>query len=434
MGRVRIVLGVILYLCGQVTFAQEDAVPGVFIYQESQPFTAVLVEKATQTFWLYGKNTEGSLVVRHHFPCSTGEISGDKQVSGDKKTPEGVYFFLTEFEQRYLAPIYGTGAFPIDYPNYMDLRAGKTGNAIWLHGTNRALRPQDTNGCIALENHNLDTIRGEIQILRSPMIVVENLALQQDPSAEEAAAFKARIHAWKDSLWRASYHAYLAFYDPDFLPEIVWWPEWVKLREKLEKEMGSLSLVIEDLDIFRVGNRVTAIFDLALRSGEIRQNLGRRLLYLEPDAHQEMRIVGDPWLSPPESPVSVGDLLLTGLRELDERGNAEGQVLRMVDDWLEAWSSQKMEVYGTFYAREFRSQGRDRRAWIRYKEGLSRSYTYINVTREGDVQVQMHGKDRAAAYFTQKYNSSGFETRGRKRLDLIREGGRWKIYREIWEG
>jgi hypothetical protein len=106
----------------------------------------------------------------------------------------------------------------------------------------------------------------------------------------------------------------------------------------------------------------------------------------------------------------------------------------MVDDWLTAWASQKIEPYAAFYARGFRSQGRDRRAWIRYKEGLNRQYSYIRVDREGPLEIRMRGKDRAEVRFLQKYDSSGFETRGHKRLDLIREGGRWKIYRETWEG
>ncbi|MCW7752754.1 L,D-transpeptidase family protein [Desulfobotulus sp. H1] len=410
-------------------------IPDVFLYAESRPFTAVVVEKSTQNLMVYVKNEEDMLYLRHLFPCSTGEVSGDKQVSGDRKTPEGVYFFLTEFEERYLAPIYGTGAFPIDYPNFMDQRAGKTGNAIWLHGTNKALRPQDTNGCVALENQHLDAMRGDIRLLRSPMIVVENLAYHSDyPPKNDVSRLTGLIAAWTEGLRGDSYHAYLEQYSRDFLPDVSWWQDWLSLREILEESIPEFRFEIEGLDLFQVSGRVTGIFDLVVRVGDASRNLGTRILYMEPDDKGRMRIVGDPWLAPPESPVPIGEPLLAGLQSFEEVWDAEDQIVRMVDDWLVAWSSQEIAPYAAFYASDFRSQGKNRNAWVRYKEGLNRQYSFIQVTREGPLEIRMRGQGRAVVRFVQRYESSGFETRGRKRLDLIREGGRWKIYREIWEG
>ena len=427
-------VGMLACILPQTGFANGSGIPDVFVYAESRPFTAVLVEKATQQLWVYAKDENGALYVRHSFACSTGEASGDKQLSGDRKTPEGVYFFLTEFEERYLAPIYGSGAFPIDYPNFMDLRAGKTGNAIWLHGTNKPLRPQDTNGCVALENHNLDAMRGEIRLLRSPMIVVDRLDFQKESMGLEAEQLQGLVRSWVKNLRGDSYHAYLSLYARDFLPDISWWPDWLKLRLTLENQWKDLAFEIRDLDIFRVENRATAIFDLVARAGSAEKVLGRRLLYMETDASGEALLVGDPWLAPPENPIPSGAPCLAGLGVLGSYLDVDGEITRMVDDWLTAWASQKIEPYAAFYARGFRSQGRDRRAWIRYKEGLNRQYSYIRVDREGPLEIRMRGKDRAEVRFLQKYDSSGFETRGHKRLDLIREGGRWKIYRETWEG
>ncbi|WP_186443025.1 L,D-transpeptidase family protein [Desulfobotulus alkaliphilus] len=410
-------------------------VPDVFIHTESRPFTAVVVERATQRLWVYAKDNDGFFYERHSFPCSTGEVAGDKRLEGDRKTPGGVYFFLTEHEERFLAPIYGTGAFPIDYPNFMDQREGRTGNAIWLHGTNKALRPMDSNGCVALENHNLDAMKRDIRLLRTPMIIVEKLGFQGEyPQEKTVENLKKLIHGWKNALRSESYHAYLAAYSADFLPDIAWWSDWLILRSEFEAENIDLMFEIKDLDLFRTGDRVTGIFDFMVRAGESSKNLGTRLLYMEPDAYGNMRIVGDPWLAPPESLLPAGKPLMAGLNTFSREWNAEDRITRMVDDWLEAWSSQEIEPYGAFYAEGFRSQGRNRRAWLRYKEGLNRQYDYIRVKREGPLDIRMRGAGRAEVRFVQNYESSGFATRGRKRLDLIREDGRWKIYREIWEG
>ena len=43
------------------------------------------------------------------------------------------------------------------------------------------------------------------------------------------------------------------------------------------------------------------------------------------------------------------------------------------------------------------------------------------------------GKNRSIATFVQNYNSSSFKTVGTKKLILVKEKGRWKIYRETWK-
>ncbi|MCF8076399.1 MAG: L,D-transpeptidase family protein, partial [Desulfotignum sp.] len=77
---------------------------------------AILVEKQTQRFYLYQTDSESSQLIRVFATnCSTGEASGPKQVEGDKKTPEGIYFIIDAHEDKDLTPIYGPRAFPTDY-------------------------------------------------------------------------------------------------------------------------------------------------------------------------------------------------------------------------------------------------------------------------------------------------------------------------------
>ena len=110
--------------------------------------SAILVEKKSQTLFLYSAK-EGHLLLEFQAACSTGEVFGRKQKSGDRKTPEGIYFLLDEYKDKYLSPIYGKKAFPTDYPNLLDKKAGRNGSAIWIHGTNKKLKPMDSNGCVA---------------------------------------------------------------------------------------------------------------------------------------------------------------------------------------------------------------------------------------------------------------------------------------------
>jgi len=123
---------------------------------------AILVEKSTERLFLYQRdNVFAPLKV---YKVSTGENEGRKSKLNDKKTPEGIYFFTHSYVKRELAPRYGVRAFPIDYPNPVDQRAGRNGYGIWFHGLNKPLKPKDTNGCIALDNRNIDELASYIKL------------------------------------------------------------------------------------------------------------------------------------------------------------------------------------------------------------------------------------------------------------------------------
>jgi murein L,D-transpeptidase YafK len=141
---------------GSAAASPDSGVPGYLVgFQDgADEEYAVIIEKKSQQLFLYGfQDGEFREILR--FPCSTGKIPGRKTLSGDSKTPEGVYFFIKEHLDKDLSPIYGAKAFPIDYPNLMDRRKGRGGNSIWLHGTNKPLKKRDSNGCIVLEDADL---------------------------------------------------------------------------------------------------------------------------------------------------------------------------------------------------------------------------------------------------------------------------------------
>ena len=189
------------------------------------PAYAILVDKGRQQLLLYAY--DGAYHPIYRMACSTGEVRGPKKRSGDKRTPEGVYFFTREHQKRDLSPIYGSRAYPIDYPNLMDRMAGNGGNAIWLHGTNKSLKPMDSNGCIVLNNEDIDRLPRYIILNKTPIIIVDQLAYR---SSEQTAATQQRIQdlldVWRRAIEGGSYHQYLAHYDADYVPDIAWWRHW----------------------------------------------------------------------------------------------------------------------------------------------------------------------------------------------------------------
>lgn len=400
--------------------------------QEDAANHVVIVEKQRQLLFLYSLY-KGRLTEVFRTSCSTGEAEGPKTRSGDKKTPEGVYFFTKEHPDRDLAPIYGSRAFPIDYPNLMDRLAGRSGNAIWLHGTNKALKPRDSNGCIVLENRDIDRLASYITLHRTPIIIVETLHKTTPAEAGRARqGIEGVLSRWTDALTGGTYHDYLDAYDPKYLPELSWWQEWDRLRSRLAGEETPISVVIENTAIYRHGDLYTILFDQAVRTSFEQVPVGTRKLFMA-EGPSGWRIVGDEdqLLKAPLSSLKQGHALVAASRTL-KKPSVKTEIAAVVDKWLAAWSSKDIDRYASFYARDFRSQGgADRDAWIDYKDRLNRKYRFIRVTRNDKLTIEP-GKRQSTVSFVQTYASNAFKTTGVKKLILKREGNQWKIYREIF--
>ena len=106
--------------------------------------------------------TEGSYRLVDDYFMTIGKQGMGKTIEGDLKTPEGVYFVTSYIDGNTLPPRYGPGAFPIDYPNEIDLHKKRTGYGIWIHGTepeNYNRIPLASDGCLSLSNDAFDDLR-----------------------------------------------------------------------------------------------------------------------------------------------------------------------------------------------------------------------------------------------------------------------------------
>ncbi|MCX6112397.1 MAG: L,D-transpeptidase family protein [Proteobacteria bacterium] len=100
------------------------------------------------------------------FYVSYGQSKGTKFKENDYKTPTGVYFATSMMTRNDLPDnSYGAAATILNYPNPIDILLKKTGNGIWIHGTDdieRLSNKKSTRGCIILENKDLLKLRKRI--------------------------------------------------------------------------------------------------------------------------------------------------------------------------------------------------------------------------------------------------------------------------------
>ena len=229
--------------------------------------------------------------------CSTGEAAGRKLVEGDKKTPEGIYFIKKIFEDRYLTPIYGKRAFTTDYPNMLDQKLGRTGSAIWIHGTNRPLVPMDSNGCVAMKNRDVVVLDRYIQPDHTPIILANTLQYcTVDEMASQREVLLNFISRWCETMNHGDFGALLKFYGDDLPPDGVTWTKWQRLRqwnrpqsqgeEENDQSAVFISLSAENVGIYQQVNQLIVLFDLVLtmhdrQSAKASLTVGKRKWFLD---------------------------------------------------------------------------------------------------------------------------------------------------------
>lgn len=413
---------------GSIVFAQEHlSISSIIKLPENE--NAILVEKKTQTLFLY--TSRGSnLSVLFQAPCSTGATMGVKQEAGDKKTPEGVYFLNAEYEDKYLAPIYGEKAFSMDYPNLIDQRTGKNGSAIWIHGTNKKLEPLDSNGCIALENSSIINLSDHVHLNSTPVIVVEEIdKINRATLIKEKEDITLLLDQWIKAVEKGSYSNYSSFYSPEHLPDINWWEQWHGIRKLANNSDSKLRVERQRTGIYYHDSVFVVLFDYIMIFKNEKVLLGKRKLFLE-NQNSGYKIIGDNFQSIPEDLQTIKFPKVVAAKTLVESASIKESVLEMINLWLAAWSAKDMNKYESFYAQNFYSLGMNKQKWIQRKRMLAKKYDFINVFGK-EFKVKQK-KDTCEVTFFQEYESNMFANQGIKRLKLVNKGGLWKIYQESW--
>jgi murein L,D-transpeptidase YafK len=136
------------------------------------------------------------------------------------RTPLGVYHVTSQISPKKLQDFYGAGALPINYPNPYDLRHGKTGSGIWLHGTPStqfARAPRASDGCLVLANPDLERIMRTVQARTTPVVIAPSLSWVslQSPPALEVKLFTEALSAWREAKSRGDLQRLLSFYTTD---------------------------------------------------------------------------------------------------------------------------------------------------------------------------------------------------------------------------
>jgi L,D-transpeptidase YnhG len=198
---------------------QPGLIPSVFVRLSARNKHAIAVDASRARLYLFEHGPQGLRLVADYY-ASVGKMGVEKNIEGDLKTPLGVYYVTNTLDPNSLQDLYGAGALPINYPNPYDMRRGKTGSGIWLHGVPRAQfarAPKATDGCVAVSNPDLQQILKTVQIRTTPVVILPKLEwVNPAQSQADVAAFDRTFAQWRSAKAASDLTSTLAHYTADF--------------------------------------------------------------------------------------------------------------------------------------------------------------------------------------------------------------------------
>ena len=386
----------------------------------SEEINVVLVDKSLKRLYI-AKLSGNDMEVIKEFPILTGRVDGNKLKRGDEKTPEGVYYVLSyssgdDLVRRYgsYAQIYGAGSFPLNYPNIIDRIERKTGGGIWLHGVKPDLDKTYTQGCVAMNNNNFDTLFGNIKV-KTPVIIAEKLLYSDENNYNGVknnieTVFNSFISAWEENnkqAFRNIIHSDFKTYGG-------------ATKKSYTNIKTSLMDIYPEKDIRNINtkyfikdkNYAVIDTDQFYCAANLSTYTNKKYYFLEEKGSLKL-------ISEEVQSKSIYNLPFM-----------KNEVDKFVNDWINAWQSQNINKYMSFYDKNFKTGKENYNIWKTKKESLFAKNMPVSV-KASNIKWN-YSKGVYTIEFVQEYTSGDIKDKGVKILELSGCPSSFKIKSEKW--
>ncbi|MDD2929803.1 MAG: L,D-transpeptidase family protein [Sideroxydans sp.] len=272
---------------------QPVAVPRYLWQLNPKQHHVVVVDTSKSTLYLY-ENVNGVPRYVADFYISMGKKGADKVVEGDQKTPLGVYFVESYIPQKKLADLYGSGAYPISYPNEWDKRQGRNGHGIWLHGTpsdTYSRPPRASNGCVVLSNADLQRLGRNIEVGTTPVIITHGIDWQNESDSHERDALLQSIEKWRNDWESRDTDRYLYHYAQDFSTGNATRTAFAEQKRLVNTGKSWIKVQIENLSVFSyptLPDLVVVDFEQDYQSNNLSNRMHKRQYWQKRDGRWQI--------------------------------------------------------------------------------------------------------------------------------------------------
>lgn len=232
-----------------------NAVPNAVLALAPSYKYVVVVDLQRNRLYLL-KNVDGVPQIQADYYASIGEQGIGKFTEGDAKTPVGVYHVTEYKDDESLPELYGVGAFPVNYPNELDMMYGRTGYGIWVHGVprdtyNRA--PRSSQGCVVVSNEDLEALRNYIRPGVTPVVFTDQLEwLTPEQAAQKRWELVTTVADWRRDWEKANTEGYLSYYSTQFVSnDGLDKQAFSQYKREVNASKTDIDIKLHDISIFR---------------------------------------------------------------------------------------------------------------------------------------------------------------------------------------
>lgn len=204
------------------------------------------------------ENRKGTPYLVKDYYASYGRGGTDKVRQGDLKTPLGVYFITARYSDEMLPERYGSGALPLNYPNQWDIRNGRTGSGIWLHGSpvdTYSRPPQASEGCVSLTNPDFIDLNRLVDINNTPVLIGHNMKWVSRAQWQTQQKEIARVvEQWRKDWESRDHKRYISHYSKQFNDGSSNYAAFANYKARVNGSKSFIKVNLENLSIYRYPN------------------------------------------------------------------------------------------------------------------------------------------------------------------------------------
>ena len=272
----------------------ETQVPRYLLQMRPDQKHAVVVDTQRARLYLY-QNDNGTPRFVADYYIAHGKLGAEKIKEGDKKTPIGVYHVTSSIPRQKLPDFYGSGAFPINYPNEWDKKQGRNGYGIWLHGTPSdtfSRPPKSSDGCVVLANTDLDALAKNLQLGTTPVIISNSIEwLSLDNWQAERQALLAMIDEWRRDWESLDIERYARHYARDFASDGKNRAAWIAQKRKVNASKQWIKVATNNVSMFRNPGKdeyVVVTFEQDYQSSNLNNRTQKRQYWIKEDGRWQI--------------------------------------------------------------------------------------------------------------------------------------------------
>ena len=263
-----------------------EYVPRYLLQMRPDQKHAIVVDTQKARLYLYQNDNGRPRFVADYY-ISHGKLGADKKREGDKKTPTGVYHVTSSLSPQKVGDFYGSGAFPINYPNEWDKRQGRNGHGIWLHGTpsdTYSRPPKASDGCVVLSNVDLDALAKNLQIGLTPVIISNSIEwLTQDDWQNERSALNKKIEEWRSDWESKDVNRYLKHYSDKFRTKDQTFEQFALQKKQVNNGKEWIKVKLSNVSMFRDPGKdelVVTTFEQDYQSNNLNNQMKKRQYWI----------------------------------------------------------------------------------------------------------------------------------------------------------